>query len=393
MGQNTIVFFVPINLFSGRGGRRKMQSYIKQFLKLESSGGIVLFIMAIIAMIWANSSFDYIHDQFVLNSLFFINEGLMTVFFLLVGLELKRGFLRGEFSRLSQVSLPLVAALGGMIVPAVIYYMINAGNPITLQGWATPVATDIAFALGVLSLFGKRVPERLKLFLLALAIFDDVGAILIIGVFYSHGIQYIYLFICLLLVAILWGLNRMSVHTLSPYLFIGFCLWLGMEVAGVDPVLAGVTLALMIPDGPLQILEKRLHPFVAFLIMPLFALANAGFSLQGISFSTLGESVVLGIIAGLFIGKQLGVFGVTWLFVRAGWGKLLHGMTWLEIYGVSLVCGIGFTMSLFLGTLSFQHQDMYLDQVRLGVLVGSSLSGITGAYILWLAFRRRQKQE
>lgn len=374
-----------------------MQQYFKRFFQLESASGIVLFVMAILAMIWANSPFDYLHDQFVTNYLFWINEGLMSVFFLVVGLELKRGFLEGQFSHISQVLLPLVAAVGGMVVPAVIYYMVNKDNPVLLRGWATPVATDIAFALGILSMFGRRVPQSLKLFLLALAIFDDVGAILIIGIFYSHGIKYLYLIQCGVLVSLLWLLNKMSVRMLLPYLFFGVWLWLCMTFSGIHPTLAGVVLAFLIPDAPdpahspLHVIERRLHPWVAFFIMPLFALANAGFPLQGMTLSVLTEGVVLGIILGLFIGKQLGVFGVTWLFVRAGWGKLLHNVTWLEIYGVSLICGIGFTMSLFLGTLSFQHQGMYLDQVRLGVLTGSLISGLLGSYVLWISFRRRQE--
>lgn len=375
-----------------------MQRYIKRFFQLESASGIVLFAMAIIAMIWANSPLDRLHDQFVETYLFLINEGLMAVFFLIVGLELKRGFLEGQFSHISQVLLPLVAAIGGMIVPAILYYMVNKGNPVTMQGWATPVATDIAFALGILSLFGRRVPQSLKLFLLALAIFDDIGAIIIIGVFYSQGVKYLYLLKCLAIIGALWLLKKMSVRQLFPYLFLGFWLWLCMTFSGLHPTLAGVVLAFMIPDAPdkaqspLHRLEKWLHPWVAYLIMPLFALANAGFSLHDMTLDIFKEGVVLGIMLGLFVGKQLGVFGVTWLFVRSGWGKLLQGVTWLEIYGISLVCGIGFTMSLFLGTLSFQHQGIYLDQVRLGVLAGSAISGMCGAYVLWLAFRRKQTE-
>lgn len=376
-----------------------MQQYIKRFFRLESASGIILFAMAILAMLWANSPLDKLHDEFVEYYLFWINECLMAIFFLIVGLELKRGFLEGQFAHISQVLLPLVAAIGGMVVPAILYYAVNKNNPATLQGWATPVATDIAFALGILSLFGRKVPQALKLFLLALAIFDDIGAILIIGVFYSHGVHYVYLLQCVVLVGILWLLNKMSVRLLSPYIFFGLWLWLCMAQSGIHPTLAGVVLAFMIPDAPdvqqspLHILEKWLHPWVAYFIMPVFALANAGFSLHGMSLSVLTEDVVLGIILGLFVGKQIGVFGVTWLFVRAGWGKLLQNVTWLEIYGISLVCGIGFTMSLFLGTLSFQHQGIYLDEVRLGVLVGSLISGVCGAFVLWLSFSRRGQKE
>jgi NhaA family Na+:H+ antiporter len=374
-----------------------MQKLLRQFLQLESSSGIILLLMAVLAMICANSPLSDLHSQFIDTFHFSINEGLMAVFFLVVGLELKRGFLDGLFSSASEIALPLVAAFGGMVVPAFIYYLINHDNSVALHGWATPVATDIAFALGVLTLFGSRVPPALKLFLLALAIFDDIGAIFIIGIFYSTGVVYFYLGLCIALILLLWLFSRMKVQSLLPYLLVGTGLWVCMLHSGIHPTLAGVILALFIPGNrnenksPLHRLEKWLHPWVAYFIMPVFALANAGFSLSGMSLGIFGEGVVQGIILGLFIGKQVGIFAITWIFIRLGWGRLPENTSWLEMYGVSLVCGIGFTMSLFLGTLSFQHTGIYLDQVRLGVLTGSILSGLFGAYILQTAFARKSK--
>jgi Na+:H+ antiporter, NhaA family len=369
---------------------------IQRFLNLESSSGIILFVAAIFAMIWANSPLAYLHQRFIEALLFWINEGLMAIFFLVVGLELKRGFLSGQLSRLSQIALPAAAALGGMLVPALIYALINAGNAATFKAWATPVATDIAFALGVLSLFGKRVPVALKLFLLALAIFDDIGAIIIIGLFYSHGFSYLFLFQALVLVAILYFMNRLSIRALVPYLFIGAWLWLVLLRGGLHPTIAGVVLALMVPDdardvhSPLQRLERVLHPYVAYGIMPLFALANAGFSLQGLSWKIFQSPVVLGIMLGLFAGKQIGIFSFSWLLIKCKWAKLPEKSSWLALYGIALLCGIGFTMSLFLGTLSFQNEENYLTELRLGVIAGSILSALMGMLVLLFAFNKRR---
>lgn len=367
---------------------------LDDFLKLESASGILLFIAAIFALLWVNSSLKTSHGAFVQASSFLINEGLMAIFFLLVGLELKREFTTGELSHVSQILLPGVAAIGGMVIPALIYGVINSHNPITLKGWATPVATDIAFALGVLSLFGRRVPIGLKLFLMALAIFDDIGAILIIGLFYSHGMVYLALFLSILLVLLLYIMNRKGIESLALYLIVGSLLWVALLYSGVHPTIAGVLLALFIPlkkdteKSPLHRLETQLHPWVAYLIMPLFALANAGFSFDGLSMGILTDDVVLGIVFGLFIGKQLGVFGFTWVFIKLGFASLPVNVTWLGLYGVAILCGIGFTMSLFLGTLSFQNQGIYLSEVRLGVMIGSILSGLIGGMVLLMAFPR-----
>lgn len=362
---------------------------IKRFLQMESASGIILFMMAVLAMVWANSPLAFIQQQFVDKFLFFINEGLMALFFLTIGLEMKRGYLTGQLSRFSQMILPLTAAFGGMLVPALIYCGINYSHPETLRGWATPVATDIAFALGVLSLFGRRVPNALKLFLLVLAIFDDIGAILIIAVYYNHGLSYLFLAFSGILLGILYLMNHFSVRQLWPYLMIGICLWLSLFYAGIHPTIAGVLLALMIPDGenisPLHYLENFLKPWVAYAIMPLFALANAGISLKGLHANILTDVVVLGIGLGLFIGKQLGIFIFSWVIIKLKIAKLPEKSSWFQLYGVAILCGIGFTMSLFLGTLSFANESSYLVEVRIGVIVGSLLSGLIGASVLMLA--------
>lgn len=373
----------------------RFTQHIKQFLQRESASGIVLFMMAVVAMLWANSPVAYIHQQFIESFIFLINDGLMAFFFLVVGLELKRGYLEGQLSQVSQVILPAVAALGGMLFPVFIYCYINADNPTTLRGWATPVATDIAFALGVLSLFGRRVPSSLKLFLLALAIFDDIGAILIIAFCYSKGIAYLWLFQSGVLVLFLYLINLLNVRSLMPYLLIGVWLWFSLLRAGVHPTIAGILLALMIPDhrhqsqSPLRQLEGVLHPWVAYCIMPLFALANAGFSLHGLSWHVLTDVVVLGIALGLFLGKQLGIFSFSWVMVKLRLASLPEKTSWLSLYGIALICGIGFTMSLFLGTLSFEDAG-YLADVRLGVIIGSILSGLVGAAVLFIAFAQKR---
>lgn len=376
-------------------------SLLKQFLRLESLSGIILFIAAIIAICWANSSFRYLYVAFTHNTfLFWINEGLMALFFLVVGLELKRSYLEGKFLSIQQIILPLVAAVGGMIVPVMIYIFFNYHDIETLKGWAIPVATDIAFALGVLSLFGTRVPIQLKLFLLALAIFDDIGAIIIIAIWFTHDISYVALMFSLFLLAILYLFNQLAIHRLSLYLLIGIALWYALLKTGVHPTIGGFLLALAIPyhDGeseksPLHRLEEGLHPWVAYVIVPLFALANAGFSFARFSYEIMRSSIVLGTAIGLFIGKQIGVFGASWLFIRIKFAQLPENTTWLGLYGVALLCGIGFTMSLFLGTLSFQNESLHLAEVRLGVIIGTILSGILGALILTVAFANRTVEE
>ena len=377
-----------------------MQRLLGQFLQLESASGVILFLMAVLAMIWANSPLAFLREDFLNVSLFWINDGLMAVFFLVVGLELKRGYLDGRLSSVSQMMLPVVAATGGMVLPALIYIGFNYHSPETIQGWATPVATDIAFALAVLTLFGRRVPGSLKLFLLALAIFDDLGAIVIIALFYSRGLSYLWLSISLALMLALYLLNVLSVRSLWPYLALGVFFLVALLRCGVHPTIGGVLLALAIPDkaadgrSPLRTLENALHPWVAFLIMPLFALANAGFSLDGMTWQVITDQVVMGIALGLFLGKQIGVFGFTWLLVHLRFARLPFQSSWMMLYGVALLCGIGFTMSLFLGTLSFQNGSaIHLAEVRLGVILGSVLSGLTGALVLGMAFARKQEEK
>ncbi len=384
---------------------------IRAYLKLESTAGIILFAMAILALILENSPFAYLYQaiqqwpiqvnfaewSFVAPLPFWINEGLMTFFFLLVGLELKREFLTGVFVDRKQIILPGIAALGGMLVPVGIFILLNSSHPDALKGWAIPVATDIAFALGVLSLFGRRVPLGLKLFLMALAIFDDVGAILIIAISHTGTLSFMMLIFACVLFFILWGFNILGVTRLWPYLTVGFLLWLCVLNSGVHATVAGVLLALLIPihekKSPLHRLEKILHPCVAYFVMPLFAFINAGVSFIGAPLASLFDYLTLGIICGLVIGKQLGVFGFVLTLIKLGWAKLPEGTTWLQLYGVAVLCGIGFTMSLFLGTLAFENDNpIYLIKVRLGVLLGSLLSGVIGAAILHIAFVTRKKR-
>jgi NhaA family Na+:H+ antiporter len=378
-------------------------------LPTESIGAVILFLMALAALILCNSplgesyqhfwqaplGFHYLEYSMSQSTLFWVNEGLMTLFFVLIGLELKREFLRGALSEVSQVVLPGLAALGGMLVPALIFGVINYTNDDTIVGWAVPVATDIAFALGVLSLFGKRVPPALKMFLLALAIFDDVGAIIIIAVFHLESLSYLSFLCAFLFIFLLWLMNKYGVRSLSLYLLVGLGLWICVLNSGIHATVAGVLLAFFIPltgeNSPLSRLEKTLHPLVTFFIMPLFALANAGVPLAGLSSSILLDRVVIGTSMGLFLGKQLGVMAFVHLCVKLGWAKLPKNTTWLEVYGVAILCGIGFTMSLFLATLAFKNNSAYLVEARLGILSGSILSGLIGAAILHLSFNRKSK--
>lgn len=386
---------------------------VRQFLKTESAGGIILFIMAVLALILDNSHFAPLYQAIFQMPLIvqvgtvsveislhkIINDGLMAIFFLLVGLELKREFVVGELADFSRVLLPGVAAIGGMLIPAIIYVIVNIHQPDALRGWAIPVATDIAFALGVLSLFGARVSEGLKLFLMALAIFDDVGAIIIIAIFYTSTLSWAAIAGAVFTLGLLWLLNRLKVAKLSPYLILGFFLWLFVLKSGIHATVAGVLLAFMIPlHKPekskvtlLQQLIEFLHPRVAYLIIPLFAFANAGVSFTGISPHAFLEGVTLGTLLGLFVGKQLGVFSFAWAMVKLGWARLPKNTGWLELYGIALICGIGFTMSLFLGTLAFENgMSERMVQVRLGVLAGSLLSGTLGASFLYLGLKKQK---
>lgn len=383
-------------------------SRIQNFMKLESSAGILLILAALAALV-ASNSFLLDHYKGLLQTpvsvqvggleiakplILWINDGLMAIFFLLIGLEIKREVLQGELSSLDKAALPIVAAIGGMAVPALVYLGINMGSPESLRGWAIPAATDIAFALGILMLLGSRVPVSLKIFLLAIAIIDDLGAILIIAMFYTSNLSLLALGLAAVGVVALIGLNRSGVKATTPYLLIGLVIWVCVLKSGVHATLAGVVTALLIPikgrtaeeQSPLHKLEHDLHPWVAFGILPVFAFGNAGVSLSGIGFADLLAPLPLGIALGLFFGKQLGVFGATLLAVKTGIAKRPKGTSWAQLYGIACLTGVGFTMSLFIGTLAFET-DALLDQVRLGVLSGSVLSAVTGAAVLWFACR------
>ncbi len=380
-------------------------SAIREFLRLESASGILLLIAAVLAMIVENSAAKPLYDallgtpvqisvgefEIAKPLLLWVNDGLMAIFFFLVGLELKREIVQGELSNPARVALPVIAAIGGMAIPAAIYTFINWGDEIALQGWAIPAATDIAFALGVLSLLGSRVPNALKLFLLTLAIVDDMGAIVIIAIFYTSNLSLTSLIFAVAAIVALFILNRRGVLDIAPYLVVGLVLWAAVLKSGVHATLAGVVLAFFIPiknasdaeSSPLEKLEHDLHPTVAYGILPLFAFANTGVSLQGVSLSSLLEPVPLGIAAGLFFGNQIGVFSFSWMAVKLGIARLPEGVNWVQIYGVALLCGIGFTMSLFISSLAFeQGGGNFAVDDRLGILCGSILSAVAGYALL-----------
>lgn len=340
---------------------------------------------------WASAYFSALHINLAgLSIAHWINDGLMAVFFLLVGLEIKREMLAGQLASWGQRALPGFAALGGMLVPALIYLFVNRSTPETQGGWAIPAATDIAFALGVLSLLGKRVPVSLKIFLSALAILDDLGAVVIIALFYTSGLSTSMLLASAGVVALLIVLNRCGVRRLLPYLVAGALLWFFMLQSGVHATLAGVILALCIPLGhrdqparsPLLFLEEKLHPWVAFAVVPIFGFANAGVSLAGISPSNLLDPVPMGVALGLLLGKQIGVFGFAAIAIRTGLAKLPEGSRWTQLYGIALLCGIGFTMSLFIGALAFAGSPLLVDEVKVGVLLGSVVAAILGVIVL-----------
>jgi len=377
---------------------RRLIEPIEEFLSSEASGGIVLMVAAAAALVIANTGlapayFDLLDREFAgLSVLHWINDGLMAVFFLLVGLEIKREFLAGELSTWPRRLLPALAAAGGMAAPALVYLAFNLGEGGAPQGWAIPAATDIAFALGILALLGSRVPASLKVFLAALAILDDLGAVVIIAAFYTGGLHIWALAAAALATVALIVLNRLSVKALWPYLAIGAGLWLAMHESGVHATIAGVILALAIPqrigeDTPLGRLEHALHRPVAFVIVPLFGFANAGVALAG--FEAFGQPVTLGVALGLFVGKQVGVLAMTALAIGLGLGERPSGASWAQIYGVSLLTGIGFTMSLFIGLLAFPDMAAMTDAVKLGVLAGSGASALAGAAVLMAASRRR----
>ncbi|RMM08430.1 Na antiporter NhaA 1 [Pseudomonas syringae] len=371
-------------------------AFIKRFFAAEAAGGLILMAAALAALIVANSPladsyFAALHTVLAGMSVeHWINDGLMAIFFMLVGLEIKREMLAGQLASWSQRALPGFAALGGMVVPALIYVAFNWGQPETIGGWAIPAATDIAFALGVLSLLGKRVPLSLKIFLSALAILDDLGAVLIIALFYTSDLSIPMLLAALGSIAVLVALNRLGVKKLLPYLVVGALLWFFMLQSGIHATLAGVALALCIPLGkadeeassPLLYLEEKLHPWVAFAVVPIFGFANAGVSLAGITVDKLVDPVPLGVALGLLIGKQVGIFALAALAIHAGLARLPDGSNWGQLYGVAALCGIGFTMSLFIGALAFPGAPALVDEVKVGVLIGSVFSALLGVVVL-----------
>ncbi len=382
-----------------------MISYIRDFLKLEAASGILLLLAAVAAMVLVNSPLSGLYDDFLSIPimvrfadleiakplLLWINDGLMAIFFFLVGMEIKREVLDGELSNPAQIVLPGVAALGGMAAPALIFWYVNGGDSHAMSGWAIPTATDIAFALGMLSIFGDRVPTSLKIFLLTLAIIDDLGAIIIIAVLYTGDISTNSLLVATASLVALFILNRRGVTRISAYLLVGAVLWVSVLKSGVHATLAGVLLGFFIPlkshapgkEPPLRRLEEDLHTPVAFAILPIFAFANAGIPLAGTSLPELTEGIPLGVALGLFVGKQLGVFLPSWAIIRAGVARLPEGASWGSLYGVSLLCGIGFTMSLFIASLAFEgsHEDI-LAASRIGIMAGTLLSALAGLAVL-----------
>ncbi len=411
-----------------------MIRYIREFMRLESASGILLLAAAVLAMVIRNSPLDFVYTgllnipveirigalQIAKPLLLWVNDGLMAVFFFLIGLEIKREVLEGELSSREKLMLPAIAAAGGMLVPALIYVACNWGDAVAMRGWAIPAATDIAFSLAVLTLLGNRVPTGLKLFLLALAIVDDLGAIVVIALFYTADLSVGMLGMASAAIVVLLFLNRQGVTSIPAYLLVGVVLWISVLKSGVHATLAGVVLAFFIPlrakdeagHSPLERLEHDLHPTVAFGILPMFAFCNTGISFEGISLSSFLEPVPIGIALGLFIGKQIGITGATWLAVRVGLGKLPDNVDWLQIYGISIVCGIGFTMSLFIGSLAFEQVPVTFDPAigkhmvegaggvavtlntrvvdeRLGIIFGSLLSAIVGYLVLRFAASRK----
>jgi len=380
----------------------KTFSRVQEFIKLETSGGVVLMIAAIFAMIIANTPLSAIYDlilgtyikvgignfEIAKPAILWINDGLMAIFFFLVGLEIKREVLAGELSSFDKAILPIMAAIGGMAVPGIIFAIINWGTPENLNGWAIPTATDIAFALGILALIGSRAPISLKIFLLAIAIIDDLGAIVIIAIFYTSELSLSALSFSVIGFAAAVALNRMGVQRTAPYLLVGIVMWVFVLKSGVHATLAGVLIAFTIPlktknedEALLYKMEHGLHPWVAFLILPVFAFANAGVNFTGIGIDDLLQPLTLGIAVGLFLGKQIGVFLATWIGVKSGIARLPENVSWKHVYGVACLTGVGFTMSLFIGSLAFTTADV-MNAVRLGVVLGSVLSGIIGYLLL-----------
>lgn len=393
-----------------------MKQLLVRFFKLEAASGILLIIATCLALVINNSALSGLYNSF-LNILvtfsvqelviskpleLWINDGLMAIFFLLIGLEVKKEVLQGQLSRPSQVVLPAVAAVGGMLVPALIYWLFNHGDPQAHSGWAIPMATDIAFSLGVLALLGKSVPVSLRLFLMTLAIIDDLGAILVIALFYSGSLSIGALGLAAICLAILIILNVLNIRNLGLYLIVGVVLWVCVLKSGVHATIAGVVLAFTIPlkvtavgniAPPLIKLEHALNPWVSYFILPLFAFVNAGISFATVTIDHLFSSVTLGIMLGLVVGKTVGVFGFTWVIIKLGLAKLPIGANWTLLFGVAILCGIGFTMSLFIGALSFPAGNEYVGIDRVGILLGSLLSAVIGYFVMHFAIKRKNKLE
>jgi len=379
---------------------------IEQFMQKEAAPGILLISATVLALLLSNTIMSPLYESFLhipveirIGSLYldkslyhWVNDGLMAIFFLLIGLEVKREALEGHLSSLKQVSLPGIAAIGGMVVPAAIYLAFNSNNPIAVNGWAIPTATDIAFALGILSLLGKRVPVSLKIFLMALAIIDDLGAIVIIAIFYTTDLSTLSITVAFVSLLALIALNMFGVTKKAAYFIVGTILWISVLKSGVHATLAGVALAFTIPlnakdknkqpISPLKDIEHGLHFWVAFFILPLFAFVNAGVNITEISLQQMSGSVPMGIMLGLFIGKQLGVFGFSWLAIKLQLAELPKGSNWLQLYGVSLLTGIGFTMSLFIVSLAFEDDEIFQYTDKLAILIGSFVSGVMGYLVL-----------
>lgn len=396
--------------------KRSMTATASDFFRMEAAAGILLMVFAALAIIIANTplhhAYEYFFEKIYLTIgfsagqfdalfiskplLLWINDGFMAVFFFLVGLEIKREFVSGELSTRDRAFLPIVAAIGGMAVPALIYYFINKDNPIAVHGWAIPAATDIAFALGILALLGTRAPTSLKVLLTAIAVIDDLGAIMIIALFYTSQVNITALIIAAVAVVGLVCLNRMKVVSIAPYILIGFILWFAVLKSGVHATLAGVFTALFIPmvdpnkpdHSPLKHLEHALHPWVAFMILPLFAFANAGVSFHGMTWDALTNSITLGIVGGLVLGKQIGIFLIMVIVIGLGLSPKPKGTNWLQLYGVSILCGVGFTMSLFIGELAFETREQ-ADAVRMGVIIGSLICASMGYVLLRMCPERR----
>ncbi len=384
------------------------QNDILSFLSKEVAGGLLLCITAILALIIANSPMEGLYKSlldlpisvkagnFKIDKplLLWVNDGLMAIFFFLVGLELKREFMEGELSNIKKIALPALGALGGMTIPALIYAAINYKDPIALHGWAIPAATDIAFALGVLALLGSRVPISLKILLTSIAIFDDIGAIIIIALFYTSKLSLTAMGIAALCCIVLFFLNRSGSTQKSLYILLGIIMWIALLKSGVHATLGGIILAFFIPmndkdhpdRSPLKMMEHDLHYVVAFFILPVFAFCNAGVNFSGVGIEQITHSVPLGIAVGLFIGKQLGVFAFCWLGIKLGLAQLPSGASWTHLYGIAVLCGIGFTMSLFIGSLAFEEEIVSnLFDERIGIIIGSFLSGILGYLVLYYA--------